>query len=245
VAPAAANRSPIALERRSVIRNAQLTVRVEDVEKAEKRVNATVARIGGYVDSASSSDLDSDHPSMAIKLRVPVNAFDDAIAGFETLGARMSKTVSSEDVTAQLVDLDARVKTLRTQEETYLGILKNTHNLDGVFSLQQQLTAVRTEIESIAAQRKALGGLASLSTIDLTLEQRAAANAPAKDPNWLAQSWGEATSGMGTVMRSATAYAIWILVFSPLWIPVFLVGRKVLKSALKRESGLEVNPRTF
>ncbi|AIE88047.1 hypothetical protein OP10G_4679 [Fimbriimonas ginsengisoli Gsoil 348] len=204
---------------------------MDSVEKAEKTVDKLVAGMGGYVDSATSSDLASEHPSISLTLRVPVGAFDQALDRFETLGVRLSKTIGSEDVTSQIVDLEARLKTMTATEETYRGLLRQTHQLQNVIELQDKLTEVRSQIESMAAQRKALSGLASLSTVTLTLQQSAVpAQAPA-DPNWLAQTWGESTSRLGGLMRSAAAIGIWAVVFSPLWAPVLWLLRRSYRAA--------------
>jgi hypothetical protein len=216
-----ANR-PVTGVARQVIRRAELSVRVPNVEKAEREVNAFVQGWQGYVESASSTDLSSDHPALTMAIRVPVARFDDGIAKLESLGVRLSKTVSSEDVTGQIVDLDARLGTLRAQEETYRGLLRRASNLESVISLQDKLTEVRGTIESMAAQRKTLGGLAALSNITLRLEQDVA-HAPSKDPNWMAQTWAESTTALGYALRVVTTIAMYLAVFSPFWLPVLWI----------------------
>jgi hypothetical protein len=221
--------APVVATRREVIRRAELAVRVPDVEKAEREVNRQVESWQGYVESASSTDLATDRPSLTMALRVPVGRFEECIAKLEGLGVRLSKTVSSEDVTAQIVDFDARLQTLRAQEETYRNLLRRAGNLDNVVTLQDKLTEVRSTIESMAAQRKAMAGLAALSTVSLRLEQDAIPHAPAQDPNWMAQTWGEATTTLSHVVRTLANLGVYLLVFSPFWIPFALLFRKMLR----------------
>jgi hypothetical protein len=229
---------------RSIIRRADVAVRVDNVEKAEKQVDRMVAALGGYVDSATSTDLASDKPTIALTLRVPVGAFDRAIDSLEGLGVRLSKTINSEDVTTQIVDLDARLRTLSATEETYRGLLRQTHALQNVIDLQDKLTEVRSQIESMAAQRKALSGMASLSTITVRLEQSAVPAQAPHDPNWLAQTWGESTSRLGELLRSLASVGIWILVFIPLWLPVlWFAGRAYRANRSVRPVAPPVQPR--
>lgn len=221
------------IPQRQVIRKADLDVRVENVEKAERAADAVVSAAGGYVESAASTDLASTHPVMKLAVRVPVSAFDSSIAKFEALGVRLSKTISSDDVTNQLVDLDARLKTLHAKEDVFRNMLKNRSQLDDVFNIQNQLTEVRTQIESIAGQRKAQAGLASLSTIGLTLEQNAIANVATTDPNWMAQTWAEASSGASVAFRIFVVAMAWLVAFSPFWIPLLLILRKVARQGVE------------
>jgi len=213
----------IGIKFRQVIRKADLSVRVANVEKSEKSLNKIVASVGGYVDSASSSDLASNHPQLTIVVRVPVGAFDPTIEKFEALGVRKSKSINSEDVTGQLVDLDARLKTLQAQEEVYRGMLKTHAKLGDLLELQQRLGQVRAEIEEIAGQRKSKGELAALSTISVTLEQDAVVSHPDSDPNWMNQSWAEATTGAAGTMRTIVGAIMWLAAYSILWLPILVV----------------------
>jgi len=218
------------VQRREVIRKADIDIRVENVEKAEKAVSAIVQSAGGYTESATSSDLASTRPVLKLALRVPVASFDSSISKFESLGVRLSKTIGSEDVTGQLIDLDARLKTLTAKEDVFREMLKNRSQLEDVFNIQNQLTEVRTEIESISGQRKSQAGLAALSTIGLTLEQDALPNVASTDPNWMAQTWAEASSGASVAFRIFVVALVWIIAFSPFWIPAAFILRKVVKN---------------
>lgn len=224
--------------RREVVRRAEVGIRVEKVEKSQQAVNRIVAEAGGYVESASSTDLSSTKPSFDMTLRVPVDRFEPTIARLEALGTRLSERINSEDVTSQIVDLDARMKTLAAEEETYRGLLRQATRLDNVIQLQDKLTEVRSTIESMAAQRKSLAGLASLSTITLHLEQGAVANQPDADPGWLAQTWGDSTTQLGGAIRAATQVAIWIAVFSPFWAPALLI----LRWSIRRQRAVRATP---
>ena len=208
---------------RQVDRRADLGVRVENVEKAEKEVGRIVNGLSGYVESASSTDLAASQPILTISVRVPVGQFETTIAKFEALGTRLSKKISATDVTGQIVDLDARLKTLYAQEDVYRELLKRRGKLDEVLSIQQQLSSVRTEIESISGQRKAQARLAALSTISLTLEQGAVVVPPPTNPNWLAQTWSEASTGAKSSFQAIASVAIWILVYTPFWMPVLFL----------------------
>lgn len=220
--------------KRSIIRRGDVAVRVENVEKAEKEVGRIVESIGGYVDSAQSTDLASSAPTIDITLRVPVEQFDSALEKFEKLGVRLSKQISSEDVTGQIVDLDARLKTLSAEEETYRNMLRRTSEMKNVIMLQERLTDVRGQIESMTGQRKALAGMAALSPITVHLTQNLQAVQAPSDPNWLSQTWAESTTNLGSAFRGATVLGIWILVFSPFWVPGLLILRWLVRSTPAR-----------
>ena len=186
-----------------------------------------VQEAGGYVDSAESSDLASATPVLTMSLRVPVAKFDATLDQFEKLGARLSKKVSSEDVTATVVDLAARLKIMRTQEEVYRGMLAKARSNQDLIDVQDKLMNLRGTIESLEAQHKSLSQLAALSSIELTLQQSAeGAAAATNDPNWAREQWGSALSALGSAARVGGTVLIWSVVFSPFWIPVVWYARR-------------------
>lgn len=228
-APAVA---PDKVPQRAVIRNGTLTVRVDNVEKAEDKVADLVQAAGGYVDSAESTDLAGAAPVLTMKLKIPARQFESTLEKLEALGARLAKKVSSEDVTASLVDMRARMKIMKAQEDVYRGFLAKSKNTQEMYDVQEKLMNLRGMIESLEGQEKSLAGLAALSTIELTLQQSAEGMAAAtSDPNWAREAWGSSMSALGTLARIGGSGLIWLAVFSPFWLPAawFLSRRLRLK----------------
>lgn len=218
--------------RRAVIRNASLEVRVENVEQAERSVNAYVASRGGFVVSSESSDLNEASPTISLKIRVPVGDFDTAMLTFEGLGKRLSKKVSGEDVTAQLVDLDARLKIMRAQEDSFRNMLAKASSQSEGLDLQTRIMELRGQIESLSAQRKATGDLAALSTIELRLVGQTKGIVDTEDKGWAQESWNSATNVLGSVVRGVGTLGIFLLVLAPLWLPIgFFVWRAYRQGA--------------
>lgn len=211
--------------KRHVIRNGSIGLRVDDVEKSEKQISSMVAKGGGYVESTTSSDLGGANPTIDMTVRVPATGFEESLATLSGLGHVTSKQVDAKDVTAEIVDLGARIKTLSAKEETFREMLKSSRNINDVMSLQDRLTEVRTEIERMDAQRKSLSELASLSTIKVHLTQSASVpTVAATDPNWFMQSLGSATTSFMGAVRAVVGLLTWIVVFSPFWLlPVGLL----------------------
>ena len=220
-----------ATSRRAVIRNASLQVRVENVEQAERKVNAYVASRGGFVVSSESTDLNEASATISLKIRIPVADFDSAMLTFEGLGRRLSKKVSGEDVTAQLVDLDARLKIMRAQEDSFRNMLSKASTQNEALDLQTRIMELRGQIESLGAQRKSTGDLAALSTIELSLVGQTKGIVDTEDKGWAQESWNSATNVLGSLVRGLGTIGIFLLVLAPIWLPLGLLGWRALKGA--------------
>ena len=196
---------------RQVVRTGDVRMRVPDVDKAVQSIERTLRDLGGYEEGSTSSDA----TSVTIRARVPVARFSDLVAAVEKLGVRLSKSTQSEDVTEKLVDLDARMRTMTAQEESYRQMLRQARKLSDTITLSDRLMALRGEIESMAAQRKSMASQAATSTLNITLDRDNVVSQPSSDPNWLKEAWAQATTSVSGFARSIAVAGIWVLVFSP------------------------------
>lgn len=211
------NNAPINLNR-DVIRNGSMELRVPEVEKAEKQLVRDLSTLGGYVASSESAGFGGNSPSATLELRVPSTRLDAFIEQISGYGVVLNKQLSSEDVTDQLIDIDARIKTLVAQEDKYRGMLGKTSRLADVYELENRLGEVRTEIERIAATRKSLKDRAALSELTVRLTQDAATTAvAASSRTGFGEAWGQAGSALLAFLGVAGTIAIWLLVWSPVW----------------------------
>lgn len=230
-AQTAAYATPVAPPR-MIVRNGSLSLRVKDIKAAEAQVRAIARGAGGTVEASEGSDLAGPSPNLGVTIRVPESRFDGALTDLEGLGDRLEKNISSEDVTSQAVDMEARIKSLRVQEDAYRAILGATRRISDVLEVQERLTGVRTQIEQIVAQRRGLGDQAARSTIVVSLTQTApiaTKAAPPVEPNWLALTWGDATGSLFSVGRALASTLLWLAVMSPVWAPLGLVGLVVYR----------------
>ena len=222
--PASTTRSDA--PRRAVIRNGSLAVRVGNLEKAERAAGSIIARLGGYVDSADSTDLAGKKPILTLTARIPERSFEQALREFESLGTRLSKRIAAQDVTAEIADHAARLSTMRAHEESLRTILRQAKDSSSMMEAQQRLSEARGEIEALEARLSSVRGLATLSTVELRLEQSAEA-LTGEDPRWAAEAWAAATSSAERAYHGVASLAMWAIVYSPLWVLGYLGFRGI------------------
>lgn len=173
-------------------------VRTGDVslEVPKARVGETVAaagrvaaKHGGYV-SESSSETAGEHPVGSVTIRVPVAAFDAAFEELRGLGEVRHSGVRGADVTAEVTDVAARLRSLtatRTQLETLLARAKDVGE---VLAVQQRMTEVQTEIEQLQGRQKALADSTSFGTLQVVVQPPDAGS-----KSGFAKAWHDAVNG--------------------------------------------------
>lgn len=157
----------------AVIRTAELGVRVDDVRAAADTAGRLVRETGGAVAferADAPRDGDGDVASAELRLRVPPERFDDVLSRLAALGDERARTLSTEEVGDQIVDLDSRLATQRASVERVRALLAEAGNLTEVVQVEAELTRRTADLESLEARRAALGEQVALSTVVLRLD---------------------------------------------------------------------------
>jgi hypothetical protein len=159
-----------ALTDRKIIFNASLSLDVVDAEKAFSSCEALAAKYGGFVAQSSLQKSDIQVLATAV-LRVPSARVTQLMSDLAELGTVTSRSSGSEDVTSQYIDIQARLKVLRAEEEQLVGFLKKATNIKDMLAVQEQLGSVRTEIEQYEGQQRYMDNATSLATVTVQLTQ--------------------------------------------------------------------------
>ncbi|MEM9092078.1 MAG: DUF4349 domain-containing protein [Cyanobacteria bacterium P01_F01_bin.53] len=222
----------VSAERPQLIKRANLSLSVDSVEDGFAQVREIVAAQQG--DVLSLNDDGDRRRRISFTLRVPQERLDVTLDALTDIGEVRSRSISTEDVSSELVDLQARLNNARKSEEALQEIMSRSGEISDVLEVSRELSNVRQSIEQMAAQQKNLQSLVRYSTITLSLEN-AIALAPNKPgfSSQLGTSWESATHSMGEFTTDLLRLGIWLLAYSP-YIAVLLCGgvlaRKVRRS---------------
>jgi hypothetical protein len=234
------------------IKTAAIAMRVDTAKFVAAVDAATVAvtGAGGYIETSSVTGgdligLNSEgvetrtQRSATMTMRVPNAKFDSARASIKALGEVASEEVTGEDVTSQLVDIEARLTSLRLQEDAYRRLFEAAVKIADIIEVQRELTNVRTQIEQITAQQKALSGRVSMSIISVQLAELrpldAAAALPPKKKTFgerAGDTWNNAFGALANLGEGLALAGIALVPF----LPFPLVGGLLLRWVIRRSS---------
>ena len=236
-----------ATQRTQLIKKAQLTLSVDSVEETIKQVREIVQEQNGDVLSLSnqrngeSSETDTyralgyQQSATLFTLRVPQDRFDSAVDAIAEIGEVTNRAITTEDVSSQLVDLQARISNSQQSEAALKEIMSRSGDIADVLEVSRELSKVRQEIEQMKAAQKNLQTQVRFSTISVSLSSAIAQtpNQPAFTTQ-LANTWNSSTSSVGNFTTDLLQLGLWLLVYSP-YIAILLggavVARKVLRSS--------------
>lgn len=168
-APQEAPQAPPQVQR-DIVKTATISVTADDLPTAADRASALATEAGGRVDGRTEYGGSAvDRARITLTLRVPADKLDGVIDGLKGLGTVESLDMQAEDVTSQRVDLDARIKALQTSVDRLLAIMRDARDPSALIEAESALSQRQADLDSLRAQRAALGEQISYSTVTVDL----------------------------------------------------------------------------
>jgi hypothetical protein len=196
-------------------------------EAADKFVDATVAA-GGHVESRSEQ---SGHgrPTVELILRIPSSKVDGVLDEVGKLGTVDSMQIGHEDVTAQRVDLDARIRALQTSVDRLLDLMSKATSTSALLEAESTLTQRQADLDSLKSQRAALGDQIAYSTITVDLATEPEVIAPGGFSGAVKDGW-DALVKLGGALAATFGFLLsWIPIFALLVGAIWLLRRRQLR----------------
>lgn len=151
-----------------LIRRGDMAVAVDDVVGTARHVERLAAMAGGVV--ARSSD-DGDDDAM-VEMRVPSDRLDATMDSVATLGHVERRATNSEDVTEQVLDLDARIATLTATRDRLRQLLTRSDAVRDVIEVERELARVQSDLESLDRRVTQLRGQVAMSNLSVKIGRR-------------------------------------------------------------------------
>lgn len=156
---------------RKLICTANLTVEVNNYNKAREELEKIFTTFNAQV-SQESEQRQSYRIENNLIIRVRPERLDSLILAIEQIAAEIdSKTITSEDVTRQYVDLESRLATKRAVIAQYRELLKGAKTTTAILEVSDKLNEVIEEVESTEAQLRVLRDQVQQSTLNLNMYQ--------------------------------------------------------------------------
>jgi hypothetical protein len=207
-----------------IVRTGSLELEVGDVNASLPKARDLVASMGGYV-AGSEESHSGDKQVATITYPIPVERWQDAVNGLRGLADTVvHESTQAEEVTAQVVDLDARLTNLRSSETSLREIMSRAGSITDVLAVQDKLTQVRDQIERLTAQQKDLTGRAALATLQVSWETPVAAVTEVRSGWDLGREFDRAAAQTVAAAQSFASFLVWLVVVGvPVFGPIILL----------------------
>jgi len=227
---------------RIVIQNADLVIVVADVKGRMANIQVMAEQMDGFVVSSnlyqSYTGNNVEVPEAQVVIRVPAEQLDKALEQIkkDVIEVR-NENRSGQDVTAEYVDLQSRLKNYEAAEAQLEEIMSNATETEDVVNVFNQLVYYREQIELVKGQMKYYEEAAALSAINIRIVAEATIQ-PLVIGKWEPKGVAlEAVQDLIDFLKGFVDFLIrfviytlpvWIMIGFPLYL-IFLGGRAVFR----------------
>lgn len=220
-----------------IIRTAELQITTETFDKTRSAVEEILKRHQGYVGELTVSTPTGSARSLTGTLRVPANQLEAALADLKGLGRTENESQGGQEVTAQYVDLEARLANSKHTEQRLTEMLRDrTGKLSDVLAVEMEISRVRGQIEQMEAERKTMKNQVDLATITITVNEAYKAELKAVPPSTGVQFRNAAVEGYRSLVDGIIAVLLWLLSAGPtllLWAAILFFPAKIAWKRMK------------
>lgn len=217
------------IDGRQVIRRASLQLQASDTRAAFDEITTLVESAGGFVASADVypfEDEEGAQPDIEMTLRVPADGLTSTLTAIKEVADKViSESQGAEDVTAQFVDLDARLRNLEALEVELRALLAEVRQQpdadpEKLLTVFNELSSVRGQIEQIQGQLNVLSDLTSLATVQVHIGQTPE-TAPIVEQEW--EPLVTAREAVSSLVSTLQDVADWVINFAIYVLPIALL----------------------
>lgn len=228
--PAAAEDTAAEAGPREVVTSGSLTLVAADPLAAIDGVVGLVEERGGHVEErAEAAATGEAEASGWLTVRVPAAELTAVLDGLEAFGETRDVSISSEDVTRQGRDLDARIAALETSTERLLGLMAEADSSETLLAAEDALSERQAELEALQSERAYLSEQVAMSSLHVTV---GADDAPVQLTaggfvGGLQDGWGALVGFAGGLLVVLGAVLPWLLALGvPIAVVVVLLRRR-------------------
>jgi hypothetical protein len=237
---------------RLVIRNASLSIVVEDPAISIEEIADLAEGMGGFVVTSNLYETyfgEYDSRVLAhqgnITIRVPAERLDEALNTIKESAIDVqNEAITGQDVTEEYTDLDSRLRNLQSAEEQLREIMASATKTEDVLRVFQDLRQVREEIEVIQGRMKYLTESARLSSISVDLIPDVATQ-PLQIGRWQPQGTAKAAvQALISALRFLADAFIWagicvLPVAAIIGVPLFFIVRALVRRRRAKKAAAE------
>lgn len=238
---------------RKRIRTVEMTVETKEFDILLSELDKQIEALGGYIEHNSVYNGSSysgyyDERSAYMTIRIPqqqLDGFLDTVAG---IGNVISKEEREEDVTLAYVDLASHKEALETEQTRLLELLEQAANIEDIITIEQRLSDVRYQIESMESQLRTYDNRVDYSTVSLDIREVGELTPIVKETVWerISSGFMDSIKSIGNGIKEIFVWLMINLPYLVIWaavivLIVWLARRSTKKAALKKMKEMQ-NP---
>ena len=198
---------------RKIVRMAQMSVEVEDMDAAVAALQERVQALGGTVDSCEISGRRGEGRWASLTLSVPGGALDGFLSGAGALGTVTREASQTTDMTDTYYDNASRLESARAQKQRLDELYAQAQDMSDIIEITDAIYDLQWEIDTLTGANQRIDTRVALSQVSISLTEKAS-DAPEETPDLLTRVKESAQDGVEALadyLESLLLLIIWAL----------------------------------
>ncbi|MFT4104314.1 MAG: DUF4349 domain-containing protein [Lacrimispora sp.] len=218
---------------RKLIRTVSLNLETDAFDTLISGLEAKVLELGGYIeqsDMGGNSLYSSGDPGpryASITARIPADHVNGFLTAVESNTNVTNRSESTQDVTLQYSDLESRKKSLEIEQEKMWEFLEKAESVDTVITIQQRLSEIRYQLESMESQLRLYDNQVDYSTVTLYIREVTIFSPTSQDSAGTRIKKG-LEDNLRTFKNGAVSFVVILITTIPFWLPVLALAGAVI-----------------
>lgn len=217
-----------------IVRTAQMSVDVEDMDAAVAAIRERTQALGGTVDSCEISGRKGEGRWASLSLSIPSEALDGFLSGAGELGTVTREASQTTDMTGQYYDNESRLESALAQKQRLDELYAQAQDMSDIIEITDALYSLQWEIDSLTGANQRIDTRVALSQVTLTLNEAESEAQEERDfVTRLKESAQDGLASLGEFAQAVVLFAVWALpwlaVIALLALAAWLAGRHIGK----------------
>ena len=220
---------------RKIVRSAQLSLDVEDMDTAIDALRARTQALGGVVDACEVSGRKADGRWASLTLSVPSEALDGFLSDAGGLGTVTREASQTTDMTDTYYDNASRLASAQAQKQRLDELYAQAQDMSDIIEITDALYDLQWEIDSLTGANQRIDTRVALSQVSITLNEKAS-DEPEEAPGFVERIRRSAEDGLSTLADFLESLVLFVVWAAP-WAAVLAVALLIVRLALRLRSG--------
>lgn len=223
-----------------LIKKVNIDAETEDLDTMLSELNGQISEMGGYIESQElyngSAYSSYRSRSATMTIRIPADKLNGFVSQIRGISNVVTYNESTDDVTLTYVATESRMAALETEQERLLELMAKAETMSDLLEIEERLTEVRYELESVTSQLRVLSNKVSYATVYLYVDQ-VEVYTEVEEPTVWQRITGGFTGNLKDIGEGLVDFLVWAVTYSPqllFWAVVIAVAVTAGKRAAKK-----------
>ena len=202
-------------QNKKLIVTGNLNLETMNLDELLAKLNESINKYGAYIQD-SSINTSGYRRIYEAAIRIPAENYEEFVSGVKGNGNVTYYHENTKDITDTYTDLNAKLTSLKAQEERVLEFYKEAKTIDELMAVEERLSELRYEIDYIETQIKNYDLQVAYSTLYITVSEtkeytETSVSFWTRLGNSFTNGWTNFTSNVGDFVLDVI-YNIWTII---------------------------------